>query len=1746
MGINIGDNIRYQGQKFLDDRESFATLAEIVDYSETNVPDGFITYCAENGKRYEFKSSNTVDVTTGKWREYVVQGGGEGSGVGVKEVLLFDGSVPDVSVVQDASVPVGQEYTVRFLSNASYLGNTGKKMFAALSGDRYYSGWDGGEEYMNGATPYTDKVYVDRSEVVRMLYMWDGSGLVPVSGGGDVSGSMGSQITLYVENPNQTIPYGDGVGMTVDFSSTDKNGIDTGNGIVKFYVNSLLVFTRSIAQGRTDFDLTRHTKLGNNEVKIEVTDSYGATASRLAYVELIQLSIDSYFSVDMPFTSGINFTYLPSGGGVKVVHFVLDGDEIGTQTINDNTGAQRSFPISLQSHGAHLLEVYMVADINGVTVESNRLRRSLMFLEDGRTDIIISTAFVDGATWDQYSTISIPYIIYNPEHSTQSGVLEVNGVPFSTISVNRTPQTWTYRLDSADSYVFSIVAGDARRDIGVNVRASGVVIEAVTEDLELHLNAVGRSNDETSKMHWNFTQAGGTTISTELTGFNWATDGWMQDKSGSSVLRFLGKARANIPLAVFPTGVEAVNNTGKTIELEFAISQVSDYQAELIRCFSEGIGFVVTPQKMTLNGGGITKDAYYKENERIRVSIVIEKKAQNRLVYVFINGVLSAVEQYLSTGSFSQISADTIHLGSDKATLDVYSVRVYKNNLSKRQILYNHIADMDDVGRKTDVYVRNQVYNANGQLDYNKLIDALPIMTIIGTLPYKKGMKPKLKVSVNYEDRQNPANSFYSEGVEIDVQGTSSQFYPRKNYKTKHKGGFVMSATGELEYKYKLRESSLEVNTFCLKTDFAESSGTHNTGMAKLINDMLVDRGILTPPQAEDGRVRTTVDGFPILVFHKETSESDATFLGKYNFNNDKSTQETFGFSGTAECWEFKNNIGNRVLFEAVNGYAPGESFRHDTKVVEGKDYYLWNDDFEARYPDDDDLNDRYANGEEFPESWMRFLDWVYSCKGDPAKFKSEAKDHLDVETFKAYVLITELFGMVDQRAKNMFFARWPREDGKEIWYTIFYDNDTCFGIGNTGLIEFDYSMEYHDRTTGGETVWNGESSVLWGLFEEAYSGEIKSFYQQIRDNRVLTYDIVVDYLNTTQSDMWCEAVYNEDAQFKYIDPAITGYDPGDGTGWTIDKDYLPVAQGSRAEHRKWWVYNRFKYMDSKYFAGDFSAVSNGVMIRVNSPTGQVVEPNQDVEVTPIVHGYVQAMFGQARTDAVRCKAGETATLHGTIEGVATDLDSYIYGADRIRSLGDLSALYMSEGRFGNAVNLEELIVGNHTEGYKGLLKSLGLGNNVMLRKLDITNCPVMKEALNVSQCVNIKEIWAKGSSIPTVQLPDGGNLEQLHLPATIQDLRLVNQNQLNADNFSMEGYEAISTLVIENTSIDAFDILDKIFDPDSEEDNLRRVRVVNITGVVNDLTNLVRLTDKNEDGSYKIGGIGDNGELMAQPFVTGNLHVELLYAQQYEKLREAFPELTITYSKNVVYFEDPEFKRLLVSSSYAWDKNGDGEIGIDEIEGINGFGYTFSDNEVLRSVMEMRDLYNMRPTYQQPFKGCPSLARAATNARSFEQNVWGMFDTCSALEHVELAEGPTTMKSCTFRGCTSLKGVKLPESLTELTGATFERSGIEEIVLPEGILTLGDTNFYNCPNLVKATVGGNVVSMGKNTFDATVPVVIMKAVTPPAITSNTFGSASGTGLIYVPDEAYEDYLVATNWASYAARIRKMSLLPVA
>lgn len=70
MAIKVGSNFDFQGKQPNFERDRFATKAAMKAFPETSIDDGHLSYCAEDGNTYQFKSSNSVDTVTGKWRVF--------------------------------------------------------------------------------------------------------------------------------------------------------------------------------------------------------------------------------------------------------------------------------------------------------------------------------------------------------------------------------------------------------------------------------------------------------------------------------------------------------------------------------------------------------------------------------------------------------------------------------------------------------------------------------------------------------------------------------------------------------------------------------------------------------------------------------------------------------------------------------------------------------------------------------------------------------------------------------------------------------------------------------------------------------------------------------------------------------------------------------------------------------------------------------------------------------------------------------------------------------------------------------------------------------------------------------------------------------------------------------------------------------------------------------------------------------------------------------------------------------------------------------------------------------------------------------------------------------------------------------------------------------------------------------------------------------------------------------------------
>lgn len=1259
------------------------------------------------------------------------------------------------------------------------------------------------------------------------------------SGGGGGSVSFMVTLTNLLESRVITVPSGEIVKLRLNYSSIDNDGMDDGAGVGQLIIEGTVRQSFSVAQGDFEIDVTKYLISGTNNISVRVTNSENVAKTMTYTVTLATVSLTSSFDASIPYDGPINFTYTPTGMAEKTVHFELDGREIGIAKVT-TSGRQVSYNIPAQSHGAHILRVWFTCVVADTTISSNTLYYNIICTVADNTTPIIAVSTPPLSSVEQYSNVVNKYRVYDPANLTTAITLEANGKVVNSLTVDRTEQTWSYQPTAIGALTQTIRCGDnAYVSWTQTVTESSIKVEAETEALALHLSSYGRNNNEANPNVWE-----NNGISAEFNNFNFISDGWVTDDDDITVLRITGDARLTIPYKIFAYDFRT---TGKTLEFELATREVLNYDAEVLSCYSGGRGFIITAQQLSMSSEQSSLGTRYKEDEHIRVSIVAEKRSENRLLMCYINGILSGAVQYPDADDFSQAYPVGISIGSNDCTVDLYNIRAYDNSLTRYQILDNWIADTQKMDEKIARYNRNEIYDVYGQVVISQLPSDLPYLVIQG--PESPQFKDDKKtVSGYFTDPLHPEKSYSFTDAQIDVQGTSSQYYYRKNYKIKYKKGFIMR-DGSTVDKYQMNANAVPTSTFTMKADVASSESAFNVVLSMMYNDLCPYK---TPAQEDDNKIRQCIEGFPCVVFWDYGD--GPVFLGKYNFNNDKGTDEVFGFKAGDESWEIRQNGTDRVGWHSAD--------------FSGDD---WKNDFEARYPEDNVNTTRL----------QALAEWLMSTDTDQAtgnaieavtyngvtytadteeyrlaKYSAELSDHFVEEAIIFYYLFTEMFLSIDQREKNAF-PTYLSDIGK--WIVLFYDADSSCGTDNKGNLAFDYYLEDIDYTEGGDPIYNGQNSVLWKNLRATRYDEIMAMYQNLRTSSQISYDNAIGKFESHQSK-WPEAIFNEDMYVKCIEPLIYS---GDGT-------YLPMLQGKKEQWMKWWLYNRFRYLDSKYVTG--TSMTNRIIIRAKSKA--------NVTLTSYVNMYGHVYYNDEIAEH-RMNRGQEYEFVWAASG-AEDAVIGINDADMLTDLGDLSPLMVEMIDASKATHITNLKIGDASDSYRNYsTNSITLGNNILLRTLDVRNCPNLIQSVDISGCSNIEEVYFDGTSITGLNLPNGGILKKLHLPGTMANLTLLNQTKLT--EFVLPSSANITTLRIENVSdvVDSYAIAAQM--PVGS-----RVRMINVNWNLDSVDFL--------DHMMRMRGLTETGDNTDKAVISGKAYVDdVMLVSKYFILRDHFPYLEIT-----------------------------------------------------------------------------------------------------------------------------------------------------------------------------------------------------------------------------------------------------------
>lgn len=972
--------------------------------------------------------------------------------------------------------------------------------------------------------------------------------------------------------------------------------------------------------------------------------------------------------------------------------------------------------------GAYRLTVQCTGKVGGQEVNSNILSHSV--ISYGENPILI--AYMPSTELNQYEGVDLSYeIAKSIEDNKRARItFEVDGE--QTVQEVEYNNIYKFNIYFETTGWHRVVVRDtfghtqSFNDIYVKpYDGSMQVINNDDIDLMLNLTARGKSNNEIASSRQVWVDKKRNHIAS-LSNMVWGNvNGWLTDSEGANMLRLSSGATLQID-DYQPFGLNANNQegmqTGKTIELDFRVSNVTDYTQPLITCLSYDTnnnilcGFHITGEAATFNthnikatGGTIIEGdsdqdqayntqiqgltAKFAEGERIHLTWVIQKKTERYpMIKTYINGIVSGITEYVggSDAKSDSIAQNTtagalpalIKIDSTNGVVDFYNIRVFDKDLTDRQVLENYIATLPTSEQKTACYNSNiGLLDSNGQISINNIESGNYNMTV----PYVKftggGQCRKDKVDGNYyltnadgtnhlprakkdfrlvnhfdfvyptDTKRNvdltsevAANGKVN-GIIMYGQGTSSMEYPVKNLRVK----FKMKNSAGKKVKFQVNSNDYPVDILTLKADYMESSSSHNTGTANLVFDSLEALGFHTPgqdywnSQNPDYKTLTAIRGYPIICFFRPDENSDFEYIGRYNLNMDKSSEEAFGFlpvPETAEeidetgsniefgwqindgtksnldpaehpyvnaihCYEFLNNASNLDNFIVGDSGLNFHDLFYQEVNVDGELVPNWTTSFESRYPEDDtdveafyqmcawlnSTNPDEATNQSLTESQYGYS--VDSAEYRLAKFTNEFEDHFNKNFVLFYYVLTHVLLMIDSRAKNMMIATWDNQH----WYPIFYDMDTMLGLNNYGYNKFDYNVEDKDAN-----VFNGQASVLWNNLKTCFGADIRTMYNEMQQNGGLNYGNLLRNYNAVQADMWNEIMYNYDANYKYIKPYAEGYYDGKNLDENGDpviipagtKNYLYAAQGSRSMHRKYWLKNRIAYFNGKYLSNDY------------------------------------------------------------------------------------------------------------------------------------------------------------------------------------------------------------------------------------------------------------------------------------------------------------------------------------------------------------------------------------------------------------------------------------------------------------------------------------------------------------------------------------------------------------------------------
>lgn len=1195
-----------------------------------------------------------------------------------------------------------------------------------------------------------------------------------------------------------------------------------------------------------------------------------------------------------------------------------------------------------------------------------------------------------------------------------------------------------------------------------------------------------------------------------------------------------------------------------------------------------------------------TKD---EEMVHLVITIIGNYDGIGSIAMIYVNGGKRCSFEW-STGDTFAHNGNLV-LGSDTADLYIYKMRVYDSQFLWPQVLQNYISCLHTAAEKSQIKRReDSVLNDSNGLDYDKIVGKFNTFVVElpkgAELPNRKNNPSNIPIEgcnlyIDIVQDRNCTIQGEWVNVPLEGQGTTAMTYFRWNLRSKtktiritakkdvassmhsHKRGATAlyndlyqrivganEANGRMSvymysvYGFKKIENEDEPGTYIYEPMGLYTIGPDKGDKSTFGFDDPAYKDTLISMEGTDHTPAGVGYDYPWEQMTVGLNEKGDPFIGAKNASGGLAQKAweigVCGGKKTAsdiktyldaeyapayrldyECTPMISGLASGQTIDSVN--ADVESFREQTAyenftkadcIIFDADYftYYYNVNLQSYVAEGRKVYDGLTSSHGFSLSTLNSKasisdkeNYIRECRAK--RHRAEVGEYWLLRDSLFHACFLDLIGATDNEKKNTYPLKFGLLKDKSRWRHRQDDLDTMADINNQGSADKKYSIMNTDIKDG-VMIYKGNSSYHWRCIRDYYKDEMKAMMQEIFDNMVAISPYGVSdiqklvgcirhYFWDYAQDYFTIGAYNIDAKWTYEDT------------WRLYKsdktvNAVPPLQqslGSHYEAEVAWMTLRMLFLASMNEWGAFVHYSDSSEGQVSFRQGG----NFTFKLTPAIDMRPSVVVGRdtdKKFASGRIMAGKTASIP-VAASASADTMAYIQGADWLQDIGDMSKLKIASNSDGARIlsvtskRLQRLKVGDAAAtNVDTNITGLDLGSCPSLAEIDARNVTDLAGEVDLTNCPRLRTARFGGTSASVIQLPDGSKIETFNLPSSLMRLTLRKLPLLRKSGLTYDALNNLTYLwVQDNKNLDGYDMLKSAWEGNSP---LKNIRVIGFTKTADydDTTFLLGLADGEHYGIDEQGNVNDN----MNPVVQGTLNYDVIDREDYDALKAAYGDaLVINYNKIIAFikFANQAVLDVLLANGVG----SDGGITKEQAAAVTTIGTWFRGNTEIVSFDELEYFTGVKTLDQYAFAECTNLA--SISLANITAITWGYI----------------------FSGCTSLLKVNAPV-VTKIANGFMQDSAVQEVYLPS-IVTV-QSAFTRATNLLIIDLGASCMEIGAYTFwqmTTNQTDLICRATTPPTLTGNN--NLNFCKNIYVPNTSVDAYKAATNWSTYASKIKPLS-----